>query len=144
MGEEETKPKVEHKPKKGHHGHRHFHAKPKFKAPTPGLEDVVFTTGLTKDAVEFEENKKKLGRYIAVTFKAGGATVQRAIETMMAPTFNKPADLTTGATKMQEKEWEMGYEEWRRDKRVWEEVKPRAFQLFLQHCGEETEQKLNS
>jgi hypothetical protein len=61
MGEEETKPKVEHKPKKGHHGHRHFHAKPKFKAPTPGLEDVVFTTGLTKDAVEFEENKKKLG-----------------------------------------------------------------------------------
>jgi hypothetical protein len=49
MGEEETKPKVEQKPKKGHHGQRHFHAKPKFKAPTPGLEDVVFTTGLTKD-----------------------------------------------------------------------------------------------
>ena len=45
---------------------------------------------------------------------------------------------------MEEKEWEMAYEEWRRDKRVWEEVKPRAFQLFLQHCNEETEQKLNS
>jgi hypothetical protein len=62
MGEEEVKPKVEHKPKKGHHAQRHYHAKPKFKAPTPGLEDVVFTTGLTKDAVNFEENKKKLGR----------------------------------------------------------------------------------
>ncbi len=59
MGEEETKPKVEHKPEKGHHAQRHYHAKPKFKAPTPGLEDVVFTTGLTKDAVDFEENKMK-------------------------------------------------------------------------------------
>jgi hypothetical protein len=50
---------------------------------------------------------------MAVTFKAGGATVQRAIETMTAPTFNKPADLTANTTKMEEKEWELAYEEWR-------------------------------
>ena len=109
MGEEETKPKVEHKPKKGHHAQRHYHAKPKFKAPTPGLEDVVLTTGLTKDAVEFEENKKKLGRYMAVTFKSGGATVQMAIETMTTPIFNKPADLTANATRWKKKngKWRM-------------------------------------
>jgi hypothetical protein len=100
MGEgETTKPKVE-KPKK-EHGAPRFHRNntTKFKAPTPGLEDVVFSTGLAKDVVNFEENKKKLSRYCAFTFKSGGTMVQRAIETMTAPTFNKPA--------MDEKKWEI-------------------------------------
>ncbi|KAL3794468.1 LOW QUALITY PROTEIN: hypothetical protein ACHAWO_009413 [Cyclotella atomus] len=48
----------------------YHHAKPKFKAPTQGLEDVVFSTGLAKDAVNFEENKKKLSRHCAITFKS--------------------------------------------------------------------------
>ena len=100
MGEgETTKPKVE-KPKK-EHGAPRFHRNntTKFKAPTPGLEDVVFSTGLAKDVVNFEENKKKLSRYCAFTFKSGGTMVQRAIETMTAPTFNKLA--------MDEKKWEI-------------------------------------
>jgi hypothetical protein len=103
MGKGETKPKVE-KPKKEHGAPRfHHHNKTKFKALTPGLEDVVLSTGLAKDAVNFEENKKKLGRHCAVTFKSGGAMEQRAIETMAAPSFNKHADLDASATKMEEK-----------------------------------------
>jgi hypothetical protein len=47
---------------------------------------------------------------------------------MTAPTFTKPADLAAGATRMDEKMWEIEYEEYRRDKREWEEVEPRAFQ----------------
>ena len=68
--------------------------------------------------------------------------VQRAIETMTAPSFNKPADLGASAMKMEEKKWEIAYEEYRRDQRIWEEVEPRAFQLFMSHCDEEKEQKL--
>jgi len=58
MGEGETKPKVE-KPKK-EHGAPRFHRNntPKFKAPTQGLEDLVFSTGLAKDVVNFEEKKE--------------------------------------------------------------------------------------
>jgi hypothetical protein len=137
MGEGETKPKVE-KPKK-EHGAPRFHRNyaPKFKAPTPGLEDVVFSTGLAKDAVNFEENEKKLGRHCAVTFKSGGTMVQQAIKTMTAPTFTKPADLMATATKMDEKKWEIAYEEYGRDKQIWEEVELRAFQLVMSHCDEE-------
>jgi hypothetical protein len=43
---------------------------------------------------------------------------------------------------MDEKKWEIEYEEYRRDTRIWEEVEPRAFQLFMSHCDEEKEQKL--
>ena len=133
MGEGEVKPKIEQKPKKGHHCPRHYQTKSKFKAPTAELEDVVFTTGLAKDAADFKENKKKLGRHMAVAFKTGRTMVQRAIETMTTPTFSKPADLPANAMRMQEKEWEMGYEKWRQDKWVWDEVQLQAFQLFLQH-----------
>ena len=112
MDKGDIKPKVEQKAKKGHQGPRHYQTKSKFKAPTPGLEDVVFTTGLAKDAAGFEENKKKLGRHMAVTFKMGGTIVKQAIETMKVPAFSKPADLPQNATKMEEKEWEMSYEEW--------------------------------
>ena len=34
----------------------------KFKAPTPGYEDVYFTPGSRKDAAEFKDTRQKLAR----------------------------------------------------------------------------------
>ena len=36
----------------------------KFTAPTPGLEDVIFTWGTAKDAARFEETVSSLARYV--------------------------------------------------------------------------------
>jgi hypothetical protein len=42
-----------------------------YMAPTMGLENVVFRMGTVQDAAEFEDDKKDLGRYVAVNFKEG-------------------------------------------------------------------------
>jgi len=80
MGEEEKKPKVEGKnrhwrSKQNNGTERKPKALVKFKAPTPGHEDDVFTCGQASDASNFEEVCKKLARYCAVNFKNGGAMV---------------------------------------------------------------------
>ena len=36
----------------------------KFTAPTPGLEDVIFTWGTAKDAARFEETVNSLARHV--------------------------------------------------------------------------------
>ena len=65
-----------------------------YKAPTAGLENVVFKMGTVQDASDFEEHKKDLGRYVAVNFKEGGSMLQQATEAMVTPTFTAPADPT--------------------------------------------------
>jgi hypothetical protein len=62
-----------------------------YKAPTAGLENLVFKMGTVQDAADFEEHKKDLGRYVAVNFKEGGSMLQQAMEAMVTPTFTAPA-----------------------------------------------------
>jgi hypothetical protein len=92
MGEE-RKPKVEGQ--RGHHWRRVRQQQQAagravkkteaYKAPTSGLEDVVFNVGTAKDAALFEEHKKKLARYVAVNFKHGALMAQQAMEKMTDP-----------------------------------------------------------
>ena len=108
MAEGEAKPKVEGKVKKpyfqpNHQGDGGAKKSQKFQAPTPGLEDVVFTAGTARDAVKFKENSKKLGRWLAVNLKTGGPMLQKAIEDMKAPIFTEPADLPAMPTKGKKK-----------------------------------------
>ena len=58
-------------------------------APTPGLNNVVFTFGSTKDAAEFAETKSKLLRYIGTQTWHYASEAALAMETMLAPVYIK-------------------------------------------------------
>ena len=64
-----------------------------FKAPTTGLEDVLFTTGPNEDAANFIETKKLLVRYVGTCSYRGAATAALVIETTnlrpIKPTLKK-------------------------------------------------------
>ena len=67
--------------------------KNKFKAPTAGLTDVFFTTGMNEDAANFNDNKRRLARHVGTCNYRGAATASLVIETMTPPTFtttNRP------------------------------------------------------
>jgi hypothetical protein len=147
MGEDEKKPKIEvkkHSWKPSSAGGNRPKLFVKFKAPTPGHEDDIFTCGQAFDAANFEEVCKKLARYCAVNFKSGGAMVRKAIEEMTALKIDPPADLPATATKMQEKVWETDYDEYRRKLSVWNDASELAYQLFLSYCQQDVEQKIVS
>ena len=59
----------------------------RFKSPTTGLEDVLFTTGTNEDAANFIETKKRLARYVGACSYHGTATASLVIEMMTEPTF---------------------------------------------------------
>ena len=61
-----------------------------FKAPTTGLTDVFFTTGMNEDAANFIETKKRLARHDGTCNYRGAATASLVIETMTPPTFKTP------------------------------------------------------
>ena len=46
-----------------------------FKAPTTGLTDVFFTTGMNEDAANFIETKKRLARHVGTCNCRGCSTV---------------------------------------------------------------------
>ena len=58
-----------------------------FKAPTTGLIDVFFTTGMNEDAANFNETKRRLARHVDTCNYRGAATASLVIETMTPPTF---------------------------------------------------------
>ena len=118
MGEEENKPKIKGKksswrPKNSSSAAHRPKALVKFRAPTPGHEDDIFTCGQASDAANFEDVCKKLVRYCAVNFKNGGAMVRKVIEEMKMPKIDLPADLKSDVMKMKEKVWEADYDEYR-------------------------------
>lgn len=72
MGREEKKPKTKGKTqswKPKYAGGRRPKVLVKFKVPTPGHKDDIFTYRQASDAADFEEVFKKLARYCTVNFK---------------------------------------------------------------------------
>ena len=65
-----------------------------FKAPTEGLQYVVFNyTNSNNNKNVFVESTKKLSRHITVSgsIRYEAHTAARAVRTLTAPTFEKPA-----------------------------------------------------
>ena len=60
----------------------------KFKAPTPGLEDVHFTHGTSMAAAEFSQVQSKLSRYVGSKVK--GAMGAKAIMSLTNPHLAEP------------------------------------------------------
>ena len=69
----------------GKRGGRPFHRQnfkknePMFKAPTVGLETIIFSYRHPKDAAAFIKSNLVLYRYVSINFKFGGTVAARVI-----------------------------------------------------------------
>ena len=98
--------------------------------------------GDARDAAEFEEVKKKLARYMGVNFKHGTSGVQHAVESLEVPGVHEPKDPAADASPVKLKKWEANYDDFRKNKKAWEDAKPRLYKLILSHCHPDMEQKV--
>ena len=62
----------------------------KFTAPTPGLEDVIFTWGTAKDAPRFEETVSSLVRHIGTQGWKHSSVVSKAMSRLALPVIVAP------------------------------------------------------
>ena len=132
MGEEKKKKSDENCLWRSGNGNQSMRSMVKaYKAPTAGLESVVFKMGTVQDATDFEEHKKDLGRYVAVNFKEGESMLQQAMEVMVTPTFTAPADPIDPINMVQVKKWEREYDTFTKKEAAWDAVKSRGYQLIV-------------
>ena len=115
-----------------------------YKVPTPGLEKELFQVGQACDAAEFEEVKKMLARYVGVNFKHRATDAQHAVESLEVPDLCEPKDPAADASPVKLKKWEADYDDYRKNKKAWEDAKPRLYQLILSHCHPDMEQKVQA
>ena len=118
--------------------------KPKFRAPTPGLETTVFNVGSTKDAANFNDVNQQLVRYCGVNFSRGADVVTKALEEQKSPVFTKPPDPADPDNAVQVKKMSIKLDACEKDKKVYEENKARAFNLYLLHCPRYLEDKIKA
>ena len=130
---------------------RHRGAQPKkeFKAPTPGLETMIFKQGDAADAAAFEDVKKALAKYAGTNFRIGSNVAQVAIDELVEPNLVEPTPPTmstppTPTEEIEKKKWEYALDDYFKDKRAWDDARPRAFQLVLSHVHPELEEKLEA
>ena len=135
-----------------------------FKAPTTGLEDILFTTGTNKDAANIIDTKKRLARYVGTCSYRGVAKSSLVIETMTEPTFTtntrptKPTLKKEGGVAVDDSVKEMllldysievakfidNEKEARIEERDWKENGPKIWNLVLSHCPKQVILKLEA
>ena len=120
-----------------------------FKAPTEGLQYVVFNyTNNNNNKNVFVESVKKLSHHIAVSgsIRYEAPTAARAVRTMTAPTFDqptKPEKQADGAYDELEKDVYMNeLKEVKKLQATWASNNQIIFNLFISHCSPEMETKL--
>eukprot|EP00956_Cyclotella_meneghiniana_P038953 scaffold162906_cov46-Cyclotella_meneghiniana.AAC.1 len=155
MAEGEVKPKIERTAEQPRRQQRYRRktnfTKEKFKAPTQGLEHMVFKQGDAADAVAFEEVKKALAKHAGTKFKVGSNMARVAIGELRAPTIVMPAAPTQADPNVQtpdEYAYSVQYthliDKYYKEEAAWEDARPRAFQLVLSHVDPELEEKLEA
>jgi hypothetical protein len=65
-------------------------SKTKYKAPTSGLEEVVFTWGTARDAAKFEEVKSELSHHVGVQSWKYATEISKAMAELEEPAFIRP------------------------------------------------------
>ena len=63
-----------------------------YTAPTPGLQNVLFTRGTTRDAARFTDILNKLTRYLGVQSWSQLTVTAKAMVELVAPSWTKPAN----------------------------------------------------
>ena len=123
--------------------------KKEYKAPTPGLETMIFKQGDAADATAFKDVKKALAKYTGTNFQIGSNMAQVATDDLVKPNLVEPAlpamsTPPTPAEEVEKKKWEYALDDYFKDKRAWDDARPRAFQLVLSHVHPDLEEKLEA
>ena len=63
-----------------------------FRAPTVGLENMMFTLGTTADAAKFEVVKEELGKNISTQSWSDGVDAAMAFDTLKEPSYREPEE----------------------------------------------------
>lgn len=155
MGEGMVKPKLECgvEAKKPQHQWVRRHAgapKKEFKAPTPGLEHMIFKQGDAADVTAYADVKKALAKYAGVNFKVISNMAQVAIDKLKEPAINKMANPLqmfmppAVDEEVMREEWRYQLEDYFKNMRAWDDAWPRAFQLVVLHVDSDLEERLES
>lgn len=122
----------------------------KVRAPTLGLEHLIFKQGDAADAAAFSEIKKALAKYAGVNFKIGSNMAQIAIDKLEEPVITKPVNplpMSTPPTVNKEvarEEWKYDLKDYVKKKSAWDDAKLRAFQLVMSHVDPDLKERLES
>ena len=135
----------------------------KYRAPTVGLEDWVFTISSTKDAAKFELVKEELGKHFFTHYWSYVADAEMAFETLTEPTYNKPAEPVIPERfynykdnsvenpeykskslcyRMQLIMYTRNHDEWSKNVKNWKNNISRMFAIVLQHFPKDLTQIL--
>ena len=119
----------------------------KFKAPTPGYEDVTFDVSTSRSAsaaATFENKVDGLASYVAILCsKTDGADAALALRTLTAPKYEDPGDLDESkATFRQKKDFEAKYSAYERGTANWTRNNKIVYNLFWSHCTDAMKTKL--
>ena len=63
-----------------------------FRAPTVGLEDMIFTIGTSADAAKFEVVKEELGKHFATQSWNDGVDAAQAFDKLIEPSYEQPEE----------------------------------------------------
>ena len=113
------------------------------KAPTVGLEDVVFEFGVNMKPGEFQGSLDSLSGHLAGALKNGGAAAAKAIRKMRPPDLSEPDEPGENATSKQKIGYEHKLKKALKDQDTWEDTNGLIFEKFKEHCAESMMSKLS-
>ena len=115
-----------------------------FKAPTSGLEDVVFNP--SSSAADFKKFNDCLAHHVGVTFKLFGPPMSKALRKLVKPLFvllAKP-DPDSKSYQVDVIVWTETWTEVKDDRRQFTEANQKLFNLIKQHCAPAIMQKVHT
>ena len=106
-----------------------------FKAPTPGLEDVVFDYEGYGKPEDFKKFLNQLSQHVGVSFKYEAPTMAAAIRNLKEPNIEDPSDKEPSAD-VQTKSWllkkyERECEAADKEKRAYKQNNQKCYNLFF-------------
>ena len=126
-----------------------------FKAPTVGLEDVIFDYGAGMRPGDFQGYVERIAEHMAGALKRQGPLASKAIKTQNAPSFMEPEDPEfeedgtgtlkprTASTKEKIK-FKHEYENYLYDLRNWKDCNGTIWNKVISHCTPGMKTKLKS
>ena len=102
-----------------------------FKAPTPGLEFVIFDYGVKGcNPTVFNKNNKKLLMYVGANYKVDGPMVAQALCNLKAPIIDSSASSLNKGDDATILEWNLNFEAAHKKWLAWTENNQKLFNLY--------------
>ena len=116
-----------------------------FKAPTQGLESVIFDYGVKGcNPTIFNKNNKKLLEYVGANYKVDGPMAAQALCNLKAPIIDSLASPSNKGDDVVLLNWKLNFEAAHKKWLAWTENNQKLFNLYLSHCMQAMKTKLKA